>query len=315
MLNPTPRYVIVTPAFNEARYIEKTIESVTRQTILPQRWVIVDDGSTDQTAQIIQQYARQYAWIFCLRRSKDPSHTYYASNVYALQAGYEQVKNLSFDFVATLDADIILGPRYYERIFERFEANRDLGIATGTLFEPIDGHLKELDFDRYSTPKALQVFRRACYEKVGGYIPCRHGGEDTCAEILARMYGWRTWSFQDVQVVHQRPVGTGAAQRVLHARFRQGLADYCLATHPVFMMAKCVRRCLTEKPYVLSGLARLAGFTYGFLARAERQLPREARCYVRTEQLRRLLACVHIGPPLWQPVQLENGDRLQACAE
>ena len=309
MLNSAVRYVIVTPAFNEAQYIPKTIESVIRQTILPQRWVIVDDGSTDQTAQIIKQYADRYPWISYLRRSKDPSHTYYASNVYALQAGYEQVRDVSFEFVATLDADIILGDRYYERIFERFEANPDIGIATGTLFEPINGHLKELAFDRYSTPKALQVFRRACYEKIGGYIPCRNGGEDTCAEIMARMHGWRTWSFRDIQVVHQRPVGTGDDKRVLHARFRQGLADYCLATHPVFMLAKCLRRCLTEGPYLLSGLARLAGFLYGYLVAEERQLPADARQYVRREQLRRLLACAHIGPPLWRPVQPENGDR------
>jgi poly-beta-1,6-N-acetyl-D-glucosamine synthase len=315
MLKSAPKYVIVTPAFNEAQYIGKTIESVIRQTILPQRWVIVDDGSTDQTAQIIKQYAERYSWISYLRRSKDPSHTYYASNVYALHLGYEHVRDLSFDFVATLDADIVLGDHYYERIFERFEANQGIGIATGTLFEPINGCLKELAFDRYSTPKALQVFRRACYEKVGGYIPCRNGGEDTCTEILARMYGWRTWSFRDVHVVHQRPVGTGAGKKVLHARFRQGLADYCLATQPVFMLAKCMRRCLRERPYFLSGLARLMGFLYGYCVREERQLPKDARRYVRKEQLRRLLAYVHVGPPLWKPVQLENGDRLQTCVE
>jgi biofilm PGA synthesis N-glycosyltransferase PgaC len=175
--------------------------------------------------------------------------------------------------------------------------------------------MTELAFDRYSTPKALQVFRRACYEQIGGYIPCRNGGEDTCAEILARMHGWRTWSFRDVQVVHQRPVGTGAGKRVLGARFRQGLADYCVATHPVFMVAKCLRRCLTERPYLFSGLARLLGFLYGYCVREERPLPLEARRYVRGEQLRRLLACLHVGPPLWKPVQLENGDRLNACVE
>jgi biofilm PGA synthesis N-glycosyltransferase PgaC len=302
-------YVIITPAFNEARHIGKTIESVVRQTILPQRWIIVDDGSTDQTAQIIKQYAQQYPWISYLYRSKDPSQTYYASNVCALLAGYEKVKDLSFEFVATLDADIILGDRYYEQVFEHFKANQDMGIATGILLEPIDGRLKELAFDRYSTPKALQVFRRACYEKIGGYIPCRNGGEDTCAEILARMYGWRTWSFRDIYVVHQRPVGTGAGKKVLHARFRQGLADYCVATHPVFMLTKCLARCLTERPYILSGLARLMGFLYGYCAREERPLPIDARRYVRKEQITRLLTRAGIGPRLWRPVQPGNGDR------
>jgi biofilm PGA synthesis N-glycosyltransferase PgaC len=166
--------------------------------------------------------------------------------------------------------------------------------------------LRELVVDRYSTPKALQVFRRACYEQTGGYIPCRNGGEDSCAEIMARMHGWRTWSFLDVKAIHRRPVGTGDGRAMAHARFRQGLADYCVGTHPVFMLAKCLRRCFTERPYVLSGLARWAGFLYGYLVREQRQIPDQARRYVRQEQLRRLFACTCIGPQLWSPIQPEN---------
>ena len=308
MVNSAARYVIITPAFNEARYLGKTIESVIRQIVLPQRWIIVDDGSTDETAQIIRHYADRYPWISYLHRSKDPTHTYYASNVYALLAGYEQARDLSFEFLAILDADIILGDRYYEQIFERFETNQGIGIATGVLFEAVNGRMRELVIDRYSTPKALQVFRRDCYEKIGGYIPCRNGGEDTCAEIMARMHGWRTWSFRDIQVVHQRAVGTGDGKKVLQARFKQGLADYCVAAHPVFMLAKCLRRCLTEQPYFLSGLARLAGFGYGYIVKEPRQLPNEARRYVRQEQLIRLLAHAGLRPQLWKPVQPANGD-------
>jgi poly-beta-1,6-N-acetyl-D-glucosamine synthase len=308
MLNSVPRYVIVTPAFNEARYIGETIESVVRQTILPERWVIVDDGSTDQTAQIIRHYAERHPWISYLYRSKDPGQSYYASNVYALLAGYEWMKDLSFDFLAVLDADIVLCDRYYELIFERFAANPDIGIATGTIFETVNGRLKELFFDRYSTPKAMQVFRRVCYEAIGGYVPCSHGGEDTYAEIMARMHGWRTWSFRDVHVVHQRPVRGGPGRKVLRARFGQGLADYCLATHPVFMLAKCFRRSLTERPYLLSGGARLAGFVYGCLTREQRPLPAGAMRYVHQEQFRRLFARVGIGPRLWRPVLPADGD-------
>jgi biofilm PGA synthesis N-glycosyltransferase PgaC len=294
-------YVIITPAFNEAQFIGRTIDSVIRQSVLPQRWVIVDDGSTDRTPDIIQEYAGRYPWISYLRRSRDSNQTYYASNVYALLNGYESVRDLSFDYLAILDADIVLCDDYYEQIFDRFATYPDIGIATGTLFETVNGRLRELVVDRYSTPKALQVFRRACYKKIGGYIPCRYGGEDSCAEIMARMHGWRTWSFTDIKVIHQRRVGMGDGRRILRARFRQGLADYCLATHPVFMLAKCLRRCFTESPRLLSGLARLTGFVYAYVIVEQRELPADARKYVRREQLRRLFAYAGLGPPLWRP--------------
>jgi biofilm PGA synthesis N-glycosyltransferase PgaC len=299
-------YVLITPAYNEAAFIGQTIESVAAQTLPPLRWVIVDDGSTDQTADIVNRYAARFPFIEYCRRERESGQTYYGSNVYAILQGYERLKSLEFDYLAILDADIVLCPDYYEQIFRRFDANRDLGIATGTLLEEINGHLRELVVDRYSTPKALQVFRRACYDHTGGYIPCRNGGEDSCAEIMARMYGWRTWSFPEIRVIHRRPVGKGDGGKVLRARFRQGLADYCLATHPIFMLAKCLRRCLAERPYVFSGLSRWTGFVYGYLVREQRQLPDRARRYVRKEQLRRLFACAGIGPQLWRPIQPEN---------
>ena len=301
-----PTYVIVTPAFNEAAYIERTIQSVVRQTIRPVRWVIVDDGSTDPTAQIVQRYARQYDWMRYLRRERVPGQTYYASNVYALLAGYEAVRDLSFEYLAILDADIVLCDRYYEEVFHRLEMNRDMGIAAGGLLELINGKLRELEFDRYSTPKAFQVFRRACYGQVGGYVPCKHGGEDTCTEILARMNGWKTWSFPDIQAIHLKPLGTAGGRHVLRARFQQGLADYCLSTHPAFMLAKCMRRCLKDLPRPLAGFARFAGFLYGYLTRESRELPDDARRYVRAEQMRRLMACIGAAPPLWRPIQPES---------
>lgn len=296
-------YVLITPAYNEAAFIAQTIESVAAQTILPLRWIIVDDGSTDQTADIVNRCAARLHFIEYCRRVRQSGQTYYGSNVYAILQGYERLKGLDFDYLAILDADIVLCPDYYEQIFRRFDANRDLGIATGTYLEEIDGRMVEAMIDRRSTPKALQVFRRACYERIGGYIACRNGGEDTCTEIMARMNGWQTWSFPEIRVVHRRPVGKGDRGRVLRARFRQGLSDYCVATHPIFMLAKVLRRCLKEKPFMLSGLARLCGFTYGYVAREPRQIPRDAGRYVRKEQMRRLWSRMGIGPRLWRPVQ------------
>jgi glycosyltransferase involved in cell wall biosynthesis len=301
------KYVIITPAYNEERFIQATIESVTRQTVLPVKWIIVDDGSTDATVEIVRRYKKDYSFIECYSRERKTGQTYYESNVYAILEGYERIRDLPFEYLAILDADITLCSNYYEEIFRRFDMNQHIGIAAGTYLEDVDGCLKEAAIDRRSTPKALQVFRRACYEQIGGYIPCRNGGEDSCTEVMARMCGWQTWSFPDIKVIHRRPVGPGDGRVILRARFRQGLTDYCLATHPVFMLAKCLRRCLVEKPYVCSGLARLAGFLYGYVVREQRQIPDGARRYVRKEQLRRLLAHAGIGPQPWKPIQPDNG--------
>jgi biofilm PGA synthesis N-glycosyltransferase PgaC len=299
---PGQTYVLITPAYNEGRFIAKTIDSVLTQTQPPLRWVIVDDGSTDDTWEIVCRYAARCGFIEGCQRQRGAGATYYGSNVQAILEGYARVKDLEFDYLGILDADMVLCPRYYEEIFRRFEANRELGIAAGTYVEEIAGRWQEAFIDRRSTPKALQVFRRACYGQIGGYVPCPNGGEDTYTEILARMHGWQTWSFPDLQAVHQKPVGTGDGKSILRAKFRQGLTDYCLATHPIFMVAKCARRCFKERPYGGAGLARLAGFVYGYLVHERRQIRAEARRYVRQEQMGRLRASVGLGPRLWQPV-------------
>jgi biofilm PGA synthesis N-glycosyltransferase PgaC len=299
---PAGTYVLITPAYNESGFIAPTIESVLAQTIKPLRWMIVDDGSTDDTAAVVQRYVGQGGFIEYCRRERRAGESYYGSNVYAILQGYERLRGLAFDYVAILDADITLCRDYYEEVFRRFDANPELGIATGTYLEKDgQGGMKEADIDRRHTPKALQVFRRSCYERIGGYLPCRYGGEDTCAEIMARMHGWQTWSFPEVRTIHQRPVGTGDGRSILRARFRLGLTDYTVATHPVFMLAKCLRRCVKEKPRVISGAVRWTGFLYGYTARVPRQLPVPAVRYVRREQMRRLLRCLGLGRALWRP--------------
>lgn len=310
--NTRGTYVLITPAYNEGACIEQTIQGVLAQTILPLKWVIVDDGSTDNTAEIIKSYAEHNTFIEYCRRDRKKDQTYYESNVYAILTGYNRVKDLSYDYLAVLDADMVLSADYYERIFKRFDANPELGIATGVYTECVDRVMTEAVIDRQSTPKALQVFRRTCYEKIGNYIPCRRGGEDTCMEILARMHGWQTWSFPDIKTIHLRPVGTGDGGSIVKSRFRQGLTDYSLATHPLFMLAKALRRCFIERPYIISGLARLAGYLYGFVIREPRQIPDDARRYVRREQLLRLRSKLGLGAKQWSPVLNDDREKQEA---
>jgi len=138
------------------------------------------------------------------------------------------------------------------------------------------------------------VFRRECYEEIGGYKPLRYGGDDSLAEYTARMIGWQTRSFPAYQAIHRRPVGTRGGTSIIKARFYQGRIDYYIGTHVVFMLAKSLRRSLLERPFILGGLARMCGFLCSFFDGSKREVPDDVVSYVRKEQMRRLFNFNHI---------------------
>jgi len=283
-----PRYVIVTPAYNEARYVEATIESVLRQTITPLRWVIVDDGSTDDTAALVQSCALRNPLLRPLCRRRLTTQSYFASNVHAIMDGVQSLREVDYDFLAILDADITLPPDYYEQIFARFAADARLGVASGIYDDLVNGRPQRVLHDRRSTPKAIQVFRRACFEEIGGFLPLKYGAEDTCTCLMARMRGWKAWSFPELKVIHRRPTGLGNTRSVVRARFLLGLQEYGLGSHPLFVLAKYLRRAFLEKPYLVGSAATLAGFLYGSVRREDRQVPDEVVRFARREQLARV---------------------------
>lgn len=281
-------YVLITPARNEEKNIERTIKSVVTQTIIPKKWIIVDDGSTDKTHEIIKRYESEYDFITFLRTEHTNTETYYGHRTRAVLAGYEKIKTLEYNFLGVLDADIFLGPKYYEGILTEFERDPKLGLAAGTFEYEINGHREKSHMAQLYTSGSHHVFRRECYEAIGGYIPLKNGGDDSLADIMTRMHGWKTWSFDEHMVIQRRFVGT-VDRSILRARFRQGLTDYGIATHPLFMLAKLFRRAFIERPYFTGSLARLAGFLYGYWHREKRKICPEAIRFVRKEQMQRLL--------------------------
>jgi len=285
-------YVLVTPAYNEEKFIEGLIKSVTAQTILPQKWIIVDDGSTDRTSEIIKQYEAKHSFISCLRLKRDSVVSYYSRRTDAVLSGIKEIKNMEFDFLAALDADIIIEPNYFEGLMQEFDRDAKLGIAAGIFRYVINGRLKTALTDRLCTSGSHQVFRRECYEQIGGYIPLKHGGDDSLVDIMARMHGWKTWSFDEYPAVQHRIVGVRGGGSILRARFRQGLTEYGIATHPLFMITKSLRRVVLEKPYLVGSAARFAGYLYAYCLREERQLPPEVKRFVRKEQIARLWSCI-----------------------
>ena len=281
-------YVLITAARNEEAYIEKTIKSVVSQTILPKRWVIVSDGSTDCTDIIVKKYLKSYDFIQLLRKENDSSRNF-ASKVYAIRAGIEHLSDIEYDFIGNLDADISFQKNYYERILTKFRENPRLGIAGGILFEAFRGKwIRQFTSTRWSVSGPIQMFRRQCYEDICGYIPLKLGGEDTFAEVMARMRGWEIKTFPDIKVFHHRRTGTENSN-ILSARFIQGVREYSSGNHLLFEMAKCISR-VREKPYLLGSLLRAIGYFYAFIRKEPKVVSNNIICYTRHEQIERLIA-------------------------
>ncbi len=295
-------YVLITPAHNEEKFIEETLKSVIAQTIRPQKWLILDDSSTDKTAEIIKCYEAKHDFIVYDRVQQLEEESYYARRIIVFLLGYEKVKNQDYDFIATLDADLSLAPTYYENILTEFDRNPKLGIASGFYVDNAKGRLQApvRDPDEISTPGGLQVFRSECFKAISGYVILKYGSSDTLAGIMARMKGWQTRHFPAYQAVHHRPVGTGNGTNILTAKYREGKAEYAIGNHPLFALAKSLRRLFWEKPVLLASPSRLAGFLSGYLTGKKKDVPEEVVEFVRKEQIHRLKAWGHkkLGIPV-----------------
>lgn len=277
-------YVLLTAAYNEEEYIEATIRSVLAQDLLPSIWVIVSDGSTDRTDEIVQRYAMSYTFIRLVRRERDQHHRY-ASKVFALRAGLQILTPEAAQYLGHLDADIALDHSYFRDLLKKFDRDPTLGVAGGRCFEETPRGLRQLPGSSpTSVPGGIQMFRRECYQNIGELPPIEHGGEDWYAEVTARMCGWRVQSFSDLRVRHLRETGT-AGNRLLYW-YRGGFADFALGTHPLFEFARLARK-IACRPYLLAALARLLGFLMAYFF-GERMVPPEFVAFLRKEQLGRL---------------------------
>jgi glycosyltransferase involved in cell wall biosynthesis len=279
------RYVIVTPARNEALNIGKTLESVVNQTIRPERYVVVSDGSTDDTDAIVQSYAGQHDFIRLLR-AEAQGVANFGSKVKAFQAGCKLLDGLEYEFIGNLDGDISFEPDYFEKLIARFGADPKLGLAGGIILERFDTEFVAQNISDNSCAGAVQLFRRETFEKIGGYIPIKWGGIDSAAEILVRHHGWDVRTFRDLGVRHHERVSTGG-RSILHTRFKKGIINYSLGYHPVFHVMSSLLRCRT-KPYVVGGFAMIAGYFWAAIKHVERIFPPDVVRYLRHEQMHRL---------------------------
>ena len=279
------RYVLMTAAYNEEAVLEMTIRSVVSQTLLPERWVIVSDGSTDKTNEIVERYAQQYDFIHFLRLARAPGRSF-GSKAVALHKASDLLASCSFDFIGNLDADITVEPSYFESLIDQFQRDAQLGIVAGYIYEQDSGEFRVRSANRPdSVPHAAQLVRRSCYESIGGYVALKYGGEDWHAQISAKMRGWNAKAVPLLKVFHHRR--TGGATNLLRHRFCLGSLDYCFGSDPVFELFKCAIR-VFERPYLIGSFVRFAGFCWGYVRKEERCVSQDLIAFLRAEQQSKL---------------------------
>jgi glycosyltransferase involved in cell wall biosynthesis len=278
-------YVLITPARNEERFIKKTIESMIHQTFLPLKWVIVDDASTDKTPEIVRIYLAQYSWMEMIQMPARRDRSF-SAKVNAFNAGCQMVRDLQFEVIGNMDADIEFDEDFLAFLMGKFREDATLGVA-GTVFRE-EGYNSETDsFEGHKHVSGqCQLFRRACFEEIGGYIPYRAGGIDWMAVTMARMKGWKTKSFREKYFFHCRPGGT-AERGTLASSFSCGEKDYYLGGHPVWEIFRVAYR-TTKRPYLFSGLALALGYCSAFLYRVPRPVSMELMTFHRKEQMAKL---------------------------
>jgi glycosyltransferase involved in cell wall biosynthesis len=285
-------YVLITPARDEERFLADTIRSVLAQTLRPLRWVIVDDGSRDETGAIADRAAREHAFIEVIHAAATSGRTF-GSKVRAFDSGYARVRDLPYEFLGNLDADATFPPDYYARIIAKMNGNPKLGAATGIELEKHGAGYRPSISNSISPPGPALFFRRRCFEEVGGYPSVTAGGEDSIAILTARMKGWETRSFADLHFYHHKPMGASAGNPFRRS-YRDGITDYHIGTHPLFALLKAVRR-LRKRPWLLYTLVRLAGYFRLWLGASRRDAPPELVRYVYREQMTRLKSFLRSG--------------------
>jgi len=279
------RYVLITPACNEEAFIRKTIESVIHQTVLPVRWIIVNDGSIDHTANIVEAYTSKCEFMELINLNRN-SIRVFSSKVRAFNSGFERVKSYDFNFIGNLDADIAFDKRYFERILEEFQKNSKLGIAGGNRFDLVNGEFIEISRSLNSVSGAVQLFRRECFSEIGGYLPLDRGGIDSVAESMARFQGWEVKTFPDVIFYHYRRTGT-AENNIIKAKFNGGIRDYLIGYHPFFEIFRIISR-IKNKPFVIGSLVWFLGYLWANIKNYKRPVPANFIKKLRKEQINRL---------------------------
>jgi poly-beta-1,6-N-acetyl-D-glucosamine synthase len=301
---PLPAYVIVSPVRDEAEHLQRTIDSVADQRHRPRRWIIVDDGSSDATAQIAARAAEAHDWIEVVTRPARTSspRARGAPIVAAFNVGLERI-TVAYDFVVKLDGDLYLPPHYFEWIAQVYERVPRAGIVGGVM--PIfDGREWVPDkIARHTVGGPAKAYRRECFEEIGGLQPSM--GWDGIDEFSARARGWTVHVLTELEVLHFRPRGT--RQDWWRARWEEGRGSAFMGYLPSWVIVRAGYRALVERPPVVGGIVLYAGWLWARLRRLPQVPDEPARAELRKEQRLRLRSLLRGGGGGAEPAVLPGG--------
>jgi glycosyltransferase involved in cell wall biosynthesis len=281
------RYALISPCRNEAAFMRQTLDSVAAQTLRPAKWIIVDDGSTDATAQILAEYAARFDWISIVTRP-DRGHRAVGPGVIdAFYSGYETIDKSAYDFVCKLDLDLLLPPRYFEILIRRMNADPRIATCSGKSYLREGGRLVD---ERHGDDMSLgmtKLYRIDRFEAIGGFV--RQVMWDGIDCHLCRMHGWIacSWNEPELRFVHLRPMGS-SQQSIYVGRMRHGFGQYFMGTGFVYIAVSALTR-LNQRPYVLGSLAIIWGWLRSAWQQQARYANPEFRRFLRHYQWRALL--------------------------
>lgn len=291
------RYIVITPARNEAEYLPETIRSMAAQTVKPIEWVIVNDGSSDGTRELIEAAAAEHPWITAIHNQPQcesgvrGDRAIAAKEIVAFHKGMACLRQWeSWDFLVKLDADVGFAPDYFARCLDEFEKDPSLGLGGGTVVNKVLHGFETESHPSFHVRGATKIYRRRCWEEMGG-IPAT-AGWDTLDEVKANRLRWKTRTFPSIEIVHYR--ATGAANGAWKNGIKNGRWSYQIGYHPMYLLLRSGRQ-LLRRPYLTGAIALVAGYCQAGIQGAER-LNEELARYVWEQQWNRMLG----RPSIWR---------------
>ena len=279
------KYVIITPAHNEEAYIRFTLDSVVAQTVKPTQWVIVDDGSTDRTRDIVQYYANQFGWIkIFVNQAGEGTREGGSKVVKAFLQGYYALGVVNFDFVAKLDADLTLPNNYFEEVGKAFQSDSTIGLCGGYISELSNGAWKKHKTASYHLRGASKAYRKKCFDQIGR-LPVTLNW-DFIDEMKAMSLGWSI-RILDLQIKHHRRTST-LINRGLHSSFMMGKQYYKDGYDFFLAICRSVTFGLRTKPYIITSIWFMFGFLYNCWARPEKEVDPSLEAFIKKFQYARI---------------------------
>jgi glycosyltransferase involved in cell wall biosynthesis len=280
-------YVLISACRNESAYIEGLIDNISQQTLPPFHLLIIDDSSTDDTYARAATKCKNLSFLRVAKAAHSQQRGF-ATKSYAANYGYELVKSMQFEFIGFIDADIRPDNNYYEQIIHHFNAEPRLGMAGGAVIDQYENRTENIrrGSEEFHVPGGVQFFRRECFEQIGGYVPIEDGGEDTIADVMTMMSGWKIKTIPDIKALHLRPEGT-IKDNVFKRGMKWGRRFYLIGYHPLFYFGQNFRR-IARHPVLIGSLCQFIGFIIPFLKAEPRPVSEEFVRFLRKEQMRRI---------------------------